>query len=295
MPQPVTFVHITDLHVGNPAVVDDHLYSDTTTTLRAILAEVKQVQPRPSFILATGDLTNRGDPGSFMQLKALMDEAALDVPVLYTLGNHDTRQGFYSVMLEQAEDIDRPYDHSAVIDGIHVVAIDTSTPFKVGGHFEAGQAEWLEAELNRHPDLPKLIAMHHPPALDESHPELEWESLSFADTARLAALLAGRNVLGIMCGHMHIDRVSSWHGIPVVVGIGQHAATDVLFLQQGGFRMLSGASFAIGTIRPSGLTVTFAPQSAERRELKSYGSLTEMAGLIRQYEATAAINGAAAE
>jgi 3',5'-cyclic AMP phosphodiesterase CpdA len=295
MPQPVTFVHITDLHVGNPDVADDHLYSDTTTTLRAILAEVKQVQPKPSFILATGDLTNRGDPGSFMQLKALMDEAALDVPVLYTLGNHDTRQGFYSVMLERSEDIDRPYDHSTVIDGVHVVAIDTSTPFKVGGHFEAGQAEWLEAELDRHPDLPKLLAMHHPPALDESHPELEWESLSFADTARLAALLAGRNVLGIMCGHMHIDRVSSWHGIPVVVGIGQHAATDVLFLQQGGFRMLSGASFAIGTVRPSGLTVTFAPQPAERRELKSYGTLTEMAGLIRQYEATAAINGAAAE
>ncbi len=294
MPQPVTFVHITDLHVGNPAVADDHLYSDTTTTLRAILADVKRVEPRPSFILATGDLTNRGDPGSFMQLKALMAEADLGVPVIYTLGNHDTRPGFYSVMLEQAEDLDRPYDHSAVIDGIHIVAIDTSTPFRVGGHFEPGQLEWLTAELDRHPELPKLIAMHHPPALDDGHPELEWESLSFADTERLRALLAGRRVIGIMCGHMHLDRVSQWHGIPVVVGIGHHAATDVLNLHDS-FRMLAGASFAVGTIRPSGLTVCFVQQPADRREIKSYGSLTEMAALIRQYEATAAINGAAAE
>ncbi|MFV7789139.1 metallophosphoesterase, partial [Enterococcus faecium] len=121
MSQPVTFVHITDLHVGNPAVTDDHLYSDTTTTLRAILADVKQVRPKPSFILATGDLTDRGDAGSFMQLKALMDEAALDVPMFYTLGNHDTCAGCYSVMLGRTDDLDRPYDHSAVVDGIHII------------------------------------------------------------------------------------------------------------------------------------------------------------------------------
>jgi 3',5'-cyclic AMP phosphodiesterase CpdA len=288
-----TFVHLTDLHIGNPAVEDDHLYSDTATTLRRILAEVKTLVPQPSFIVASGDLTNRGDAGSYEQLKAIIAEAELNIPVLYTLGNHDKRQGFYSAMLGRTDDLDKPYDHAAVIDGIHIVLVDTSAPFKIGGYFEPGQLEWLVSELDRHPDLPKLIVMHHAPALDTDRPDLEWEALSFADTERLRVALEGRHVLGILSGHIHFDRVSNWHGIPVVVGIGQHAATDVLYLHEG-LRMVSGASFVLGTVRPSGLTVSFVPQPSERTELKVH-TFAGMAEIIRHYEAEAAAAALAAE
>lgn len=294
MSHPLTFVHLTDLHIGDPAVQDDHLYSDTSATLRAILADVKRVEPKPSFVIASGDLTNRGDIGSYEQLKAILAEAALDLPVLFTLGNHDKRQGFYPAMLGRTEDLSAPYDHSAVIDGVHVILVDTSTPYKIGGHFEPGQLDWLAAELDREPELPKLIAMHHAPALDADQPDLEWEALSFADTEALRALLDGRrNVLGILSGHIHYDRVSNWHGIPVIVGIGQHAATDVLRLHEE-LRMVSGASFAIGTVRPSGLTISFVPQPAERRELKVH-SFSGMAEIIKRYEAEAHAAALAAE
>ncbi|MNT46364.1 hypothetical protein D3C72_1830000 [compost metagenome] len=76
--------------------------------------------------------------------------------------------------------------------------------------------------------------------------------------------------------------MSHWQGIPVVVGIGQHFATDPLWLHEG-VRMLSGASFAIGTIRDTGLTVTFAPQPSDRRELKRH-TQAGMAELIADYE-----------
>lgn len=294
MSRPLTFVHLTDLHISDPALQDDRLYSDTATTLRTILAEVKRIEPKPSFIVASGDLTNHGDDASYAYLKAILTEAALDIPVLFTLGNHDKRPGFYATMLGQSDDPMKPYDHSVVIDGIHVVLVDTSTPYKIGGYFEPGQLDWLAAELDREPALPKLIVMHHAPALDTDQPDLEWEALSFADTEALRAILDGRrNVLGILCGHIHYDRVSNWHGIPVVVGIGQHAATDVLRLHEE-LRMVSGASFAIGTIRPSGLTISFVPQPAERRELKIY-SFTAMAEIIKRYEAEAESAALAAE
>ena len=281
----LTFVHLTDLHVGNPQVQDDQLYSDTSTTLATILAEIKSLVPQPRFIVASGDLTNRGDVGSYEQLKRILADAGLTMPVLFALGNHDRRDGFYPAMLGQTDHGNAPYDHARVIDGIHVIVLDSSVPDKVGGAFEPGQLEWLTAQLDQQPELPKLLVMHHAPALD-AKPDMEWESLSIADTESLRQAVAGKHVIGILSGHIHFDRVSNWHGIPVVVGIGQHAATDVTWLHEG-LRMLSGASYAIGTLRPSGLSITFAPQPAERRELHSF-TFAGMAEMLRKYEASLA-------
>ena len=75
-----------------------------------------------------------------------------------------------------------PMNHAEVIAGIHIIVMDTSVPGKVGGAFEPGQIEWLEDELENHPELPKLLVMHHAPALDFDRPDAEWESLSFDDT-----------------------------------------------------------------------------------------------------------------
>ena len=287
MTAPLTFVHLTDLHIGNPAVADDHLYSDTSATLLSILTDIRRLTPKPRFIVASGDLTNRGDIGSYEELKRILADAELDIPVLFALGNHDKREGFYQAMLGRTVDIAAPYDHAAVIDGIHIIILDSSAPYKVGGSFEPSQFAWLEDELGRHAALPKLLVMHHAPSLD-ADPDLEWEALSIADTERLRSLLAGRSVVGILSGHIHYDRVSNWYGIPVVVGIGQHAATDVLYLNEG-IRMLAGASFAIGTLRQSGLTISFAPQPSDRRELHNF-TFADMAEILKKYERQAALD-----
>lgn len=287
----ITFVHLTDLHVGDPSVKDDHLFSDTGTTLRTILQAVATVQPKPAFVVVSGDLTNRGDIASYRELRRLFDEAALDMPILWAIGNHDTRPGFYEGLLDRRTDVEAPYFHDRVIAGIHVIVLDTSIPGKPGGNIEPEQFDWLQDRLYAHPELRKLIVMHHAPALDFDNPSLEWESITFADTARLEEMLAPHHVLGIMSGHMHYDRVSDWNGIPVVVGVGQHAAMDVLYLHEG-LRMVEGTSFAIGTIRPSGLTVAFAPQPATRRELMkiSYADMPKLAQKF--YEDTSAAEAA---
>ena len=260
------FIHLTDLHVGNPDVPDDHLFSDTAATLDRVLALIASMDHKPSFIVASGDLTNRGDAASYRQLKAIM--AATDLPVVYALGNHDTRPGFYEGMLGRLTDPEAPYDHARVIEGVHVITLDTTTPGHIGGSIEPDQFAWLEKQLDEHADLPKLIVAHHPPALGDAPPWDHWRTIQFDQSRKLAALLEGRNILAILSGHVHHDRFSVWHGIPVIVGMGQHAATDIL--TQDVLRMVEGSSFGIGTVRKSGLTMALVPLPQTRSELNRY-------------------------
>jgi len=261
-----TFIHITDLHVGNPSVADSHLFSDTSATLSRVLALIGSMDQKPQFIIASGDLTNRGDVESYRQLRSLM--AATDVPVVYAIGNHDTRAGFYEAMLDRTNDLDAPYDHDQVIGGIHIVTLDTTTPGEIGGSLTPAQFAWLAQALDRHGDLPKLIVAHHAPVLGDAVPWDHWRTIEFSQSQQLAGVLKGRNILAILSGHIHHDRFSSWHGIPVIVGMGQHAATDILTTDI--LRMVEGASFGIGTIRTSGLTMALVPLPQTRNELNRY-------------------------
>lgn len=261
-----SFIHITDLHVGNPAIADDHLFSDTSATLGHVLDLIASMDQPPKFIIASGDLSNRGDADSYRHLKAIM--AATDLPVVYAIGNHDTRAGFYEGMLGHTTDLEAPYYYDQVIEGVHIITLDTTTPGQIGGSIEPEQFAWLKIALDRHSDLPKLIVAHHAPALGDAPPWDHWRTIEFAQSQQLAALLKGRNILGILSGHIHHDRFSVWHGIPVIVGMGQHAATDILTTDV--LRMVEGASFGIGTIRSSGLTMALVPLPQTRRELNRY-------------------------
>ena len=276
--QEKTFLHLTDIHLGQPGFEDSHLHSDTEETLNAVIDLALTVTPKPSFVIASGDLSNRGDASSYRELKRIMSR--FDIPVLYALGNHDTRQGFYTGMLDRTSDLEAPFFHDCVIDGVHIITLDSSTPNFIGGSIEREQFDWLAERLDAHSETPKLIVSHHPPALGEEPDLNHWRTIVFPHSQRLASMLKGRNVLGILSGHIHHDRVSIWHGIPVIVGTGQHAATDIL--QPDRLRMVRGASFGVGTIRPSGLTIAFVPMPSDRAEINSYPleMLRDRAGMI---------------
>lgn len=260
------FIHITDLHVGQPGVPDDHLFSDTSATLSRVLEMISEVDPAPQFIIASGDLSNRGSAESYRHLGELMQATGL--PVFYALGNHDNRAGFYQGLFDQADNLEAPYDHDGVVGGVHVIVLDTSTPGQIGGTIEPAQFDWLEQRLDAHAGLPKLIVAHHAPALGEEPDWAHWRTIEFNQSLKLAQLLKGRNVLGILSGHIHHDRFSVWHGIPVIVGMGLHAATDILAADV--LRMVDGASFSIGTVRRSGLTMALVPLPQTRAELNRY-------------------------
>ena len=129
----------------------------------------------------------------------------------------------------------------------------------------------LDAALTRHGDRAKLILCHHPPHPGHGDP-LPWESLSAAESDRLAAMLRPHRVAAILSGHVHVDRVMHWHGIPVIVSMGLHNTVDPLAEQ--GMILHEGAGFALCHHGPAGLDVTFVPVTPSRQKLGEIGQET---------------------
>ena len=247
------FLHLTDIHLSHPDVNDQTLDTDTLTTLHRVLCLIDKIDPAPEFIVASGDLTNQGHVESYELLAEMM--AVLPMPVFYALGNHDKRAGFRAAFPGYAGGADDPLDHATVIGGAHLIALDCSVPGRTGGLDDA-QFAFLYAALSRHTELPKILAIHHPPKLTPGG-ESDWTTLAAADSARLGERLKDENVIAILSGHVHHNRVALWHGSPLVITNGLNGSVDILAKDE--VRVVDGTGMAICDLLPGGLSVTFLP------------------------------------
>ncbi|MDX2003098.1 MAG: metallophosphoesterase [Chitinophagales bacterium] len=96
-----SFVHITDIHIGEGAknhdfgskgYFDQPSSNDTgypTSRLRSSIQWIQANQQAANiqFVIATGDLTGSAETSEFMQVKEMMD--SLPIPYVPLMGNHD--------------------------------------------------------------------------------------------------------------------------------------------------------------------------------------------------------------
>ncbi len=260
---PLNFIHLTDLHLSHPDLNDPGLNSDTVANLRLMVTQLCQMIPQPHFIVASGDLTNHGDEASYQMVRNILDSAGL--PIVYALGNHDKRAAFRAIFPGVADNpcADAPVYHQSIHGDLQVIALDSSQPGRVSGAICDEQFAFLEAGLRVAPERAKLLIIHHPPLIGDA--SLVWESLSQKDTDRLADTLRGHTIVAILSGHVHFNRVSHWHGIPVIVCNGLHATVDVL--RPAGMQIREGTGFGYCTWQPSGITVSFVPLTPDRAVL----------------------------
>lgn len=259
MQDPIRFLHLTDLHISDPSRPDEELSSDTLATLDAVIEQIAGMDPAPAFVAISGDLTNHGDAESYRIAAERL--ARIDMPVRVTLGNHDRRETFRPAFL--GDDGDAPHVYDEVVAGVHLIGLDSLVPGRIAGRLDAEQFAFLDAALNRHPELPKIVVIHHPPAL-EPGAEITWHCLDWEDSTRLGAMIEGR-AQGLLCGHVHVPRVTFWHGVPVVVGNGLHNTIDPLVLD--GMRVMEQVGYTLCTLRPSGLTAEFVTLPHAGRQL----------------------------
>lgn len=186
---------ISDMHVrAEPR--DDGF--DPLARLEAALKAIREFGA--SAIVATGDLVNDERPEEYALLaKALK---AAPAPVFLVPGNHDSREHIREFFPDHAY-LPRTGPLSYAVDDfpLRIVGIDQICPGETGGLFTVEHAAWLDETLERRPDQPTLVALHHPPIA--TYDQL-LDKIGLAHAERLAAVLRKHpQVKRVVCGHHH--------------------------------------------------------------------------------------------
>ena len=283
-------LHISDTHF----VADDDLLHgsvDSDANLARLFEDFARSQARPEAIVFTGDLADTGREDAYRRLRALVEPAAaaIGAEVIWVMGNHDTRTPFRKLLLDSdagEESVDMVHD----INGLRIIALDSTVPGQHHGEITDEQYAWLAEVLATPAPDGTLIALHHPPV-----PSLI-DAISFVelrDQDRFAEAIRGTDVRGVLGGHLHFNTFSEIGGVPVSVASATCYTQD-LNVAPGGMRGQNGAQGfnlvhlygdrVMHTVVPIGEFSTVYEVTAERlREFTSL-SLEEATARMRPAE-----------
>lgn len=207
-------IHVSDPHFLAGGARLGGRY-DVEANFARTLAAIRAVHPHPAAIVVTGDLADLGEPDAYRRLRAAVEPVAADLgaPVIWVAGNHDERPALRRDLLDLAP-TEEPVTGVWDLDGLRVVALDTSVPGWHHGDLDPGQLAWLAELLAEPAPHGTLLAMHHPPL--PSHLPL-FDILELRHQDELADIIRGSDVRGILAGHLHYSSHGMFAGVPVSV------------------------------------------------------------------------------
>jgi 3',5'-cyclic AMP phosphodiesterase CpdA len=219
--RPFVLAHVSDPHIGA-----DWAGGDPVARFAAAVDSVRAVCPRPEAVLVTGDLSDNASDAEYGQVRDLL--APLEAPLYVAPGNHDDRRALrrnFGVPGAGSE----PVQYSVDLGQLRLVVLDTTRPGEVPGSLDAERLDWLDAELAAAPELPTLVAMHHPPLLT-GVPAWDELGLPVADQRALAKVIERhRQVRRLVAGHVHRVMTGDLAGRPVLTVPSTYVQTRLEF------------------------------------------------------------------
>ncbi|GII80560.1 3',5'-cyclic adenosine monophosphate phosphodiesterase CpdA [Sphaerisporangium rufum] len=204
----LVIAHLSDTHI------DDHPRSAERT---ARVMEHLNALPRPvDAILITGDIADHGEVAEYQTAARLF---AAPVPVMVCPGNHDVREAYRKVLLDDGSGDTGPINARHDVAGAVFLLADSTIPGEDAGRLDAETLDWLAAELASIPSgTPAFVAFHHPPTVLH-HPFVD--SIRLLDAGPLAELInAHPQVVAVLTGHYHTAAAATFAGRPLRIAPG---------------------------------------------------------------------------
>jgi 3',5'-cyclic AMP phosphodiesterase CpdA len=211
----VLIAQISDTHIVPPGQrLAGRL--DSAERLAQAVRTIQALDLRPDCVLATGDLTDRGEPEAYAVLRHTL--AALPMPVYAIPGNHDRREPMRQAFADcnwMPSKPGAPLCYRVHLQALTLIALDTLVEGEDYGQLGAGQLAWLDARLHEAAAQPVVIMLHHPPVASGI---AAMDSMQLRDSDRFGAIVSRHgNIERILCGHLHRSMHLRWQGSVVSV------------------------------------------------------------------------------
>jgi 3',5'-cyclic AMP phosphodiesterase CpdA len=277
-------LHLSDLHLSASGYTGDGV--DPDRSLALVLDACTHLDDL-SAVVVTGDVADDGSTRAYERARASLLAFAKErgAHLVVSTGNHDDRSNFAEILGHghfrpdgsvsgQAGPADR-ICATSTIAGLRVITLDSLVPGKWFGHLGADQLHWLRGLLDAEPDLPTVIAFHHPPiTLDV---EIQ-RRVRLEDSDDLASVLQHGNPVTVLCGHFHQQIAGQLSGVPTWVTPGVYTRIDHLTGPEGKERATAGGSATLVDLtKPS--SPSFATLTAKDPNLGAEVYVTSLAEL----------------
>lgn len=249
-------IHLSDTHltprgVAYNGVIDaDAALGRTVEAVRTAIAAGRRIDA----IVASGDLTDTGDPDAYRRLRVALESLA--VPVIYATGNHDVRVAFHEHVLD-LPDVSAPVLQVHNLRGLRIVVLDSTIVNSGVGRLTEEHLDELRDELAAPAEHGTIVVLHHAP-LPPPSPLLTYFALERSSRAALAEALADTDVRLVLAGHHHLAQSGMLGAVPVAVAGSVAIRTDPL-ASAGHERTTRSASFNLVAIYPDTITVSVVP------------------------------------
>jgi 3',5'-cyclic AMP phosphodiesterase CpdA len=242
-----TFIHLSDLHVSTvPSEVNQCDLNGAKA--QCYLQTFGAMNPKPAFILCTGDISNIGNstavPGGmytaltqylyphglmYPGVGSLFIDSAQTIPIYLAPGNHEyyTTLTSFSLSTETLPLLDSipnyvknigPDSDYAISTDISVILFMRSgydisylisTDPKGSGYTDA-QISWMRSVLAQNQNKRKVIVMHHPPA-DATGYQCGIANVSGNGNDSSSSFYNNRDAFLDICDSFHVDLVLAGH------------------------------------------------------------------------------------
>ena len=178
-------VHISDLHCGDPHFVP--------SLMERAISEINDLDP--NIVICSGDLTAFGFKPEYLQAKAYLDRLKRGALVVVP-GNHDARNVGYV----HFEELFGERNSVLRLDGVVVVAVDSTEPDLDYGEIGSVRYPWIEQQFAGRADLRVFVLHHHLLPV----PGTGRERNIVYDAGDAIECLQRAGVDLVLCGHKHV-------------------------------------------------------------------------------------------